>query len=110
MTMQVQIGFIKFTYKSAGARLTLWNDGTGHVSGVYSRERGKGHATKVMKELLVYTDKFEVDLLLEVSPYGEGDERLTRGQLMEFYGKLGFVETDDEGWPPLMRREHGRRA
>lgn len=111
MTMQVQIGFIKFTYKSAVARLTLWNDGSGHVSGVHARDRGKGHATKVMKELLAYADRFEVLLRLEASPYGEGEDRLSAEDLVKFYEKLGFSEHADScGYPIEMKRDWRRRA
>lgn len=101
-----QIGFLVFDYEAAKARLTLWDNGTGTVSGVYSRIRGKGYANVVMQGLVEHADKEDLELLLEVQRYGYSDT-LSPGneELIKFYGKFGFEVVPESGRPVLMKRK-----
>lgn len=103
-SMQTQVGFIKFNYEFATARLTIWDNGVAFVSGVHSRVRGKGHATKVLSDIIDYADAQGLTLQLHVQQYGPPQDTLNNKQLEEFYGKFGFVTVPDSGRPILMER------
>lgn len=104
--VQTQTGFLKFTHEQAHARLTLWDDGSATVSGVYSRVRGKGHATEVLKSIAEYADLHGLILFLEVQRYGYKDNLSPDNkQLQEFYKKFDFEVVPDGGTPTLMVRQ-----
>ena len=100
-----QISFLMFDYEAAKARLTIWDNGIGTVSGVFSRVRGKGYANVVMSGLTEYADKENLELQLEVSRYGYSDT-LSPGneELIKFYSKFGFEVVPESGRPVLMTR------
>jgi len=88
---------IKFSHESASARIVTASDGTGSLTGVYSKERRKGHAKGLMQKVTEYADENQVIVLLTVQRYGYKDnEALDNIQLMQFYKKFGFdvVPTD----------------
>lgn len=104
-SIQTQVGFLKFNYEFSTARMTLWDDGVGYISGVYSRVRGKGHATQVFMDMCDYADRNVLILQLDVSAYGPNTQgKLTDEQLMGFYEKFGFIVIEDEGDPIRMER------
>lgn len=108
MTLYIrsQIAFHQFRYESATARLTLWNDGWGHVSGVYSRKLGEGHATAVLNGICQFADDRKIPLSLEVSAYGpKRDDKLDNMQLEAFYQRFGFKRVDDGALPIWMERQ-----
>lgn len=103
--IQIQTGFLKFTHELATARVTLWNDGVAYISGVYSRKRGQGHASQVMKDICEMADTNGLILQLDVSSYGPDNQyKLTDEQLQEWYSKFGFGVVPDGGLPILMER------
>lgn len=60
---------------------------------VHQRLRGQGIATKLMGRLTETLDRQQILLVNDVNPYGD----LSFQQLIRFYKKFGFVETDTPG-------------
>lgn len=102
---KTQIGFLMFIHESAKARLTIWNDQTATVSGVYSRVRGKGYANVVMQELIEYAEINLLTLSLDVQQYGPNTEDAPSNlRLAKFYNKFGFKIVGDTSLPIQMVR------
>ena len=100
-----QTAFFLFQHESAHARLTVWEDQTATVSGLYSRSRGKGFAKVVMQEIIDYADLMGLDLSLNVSSYGpEFGHKFSDRMLVEFYKTFGFTVVEDDALPVLMER------
>lgn len=105
-----QTEFYKIQHKGATARLAIYSNGTAHISGVYSRYRGRGEARLLMQGLCEFLDLNGWPAQLEVSNYGPNiDSALTNDQLVAFYQKFGFVVVTDDASPTLMRRSPGIR-
>jgi hypothetical protein len=103
--IQIQVGFLKFTHEAATARVTLWDDNIAYISGVYSRIRGAGQASQVLRDICEFGDDNQMVLQLDVSSYGYDNHlKLTDEQLLEWYGKFGFKIVPDGGFPILMER------
>ena len=60
--------------------------------------RGKGYGTKLMKQLVAWLDKNQINLVNGVSPYGDWSLK----QTLKFYEKYGFVS--DKKHPEMMVR------
>jgi len=65
-------------------------------SSLYSTDRGKGNASRVMKKIMDIIDKYKVTAALDPSPFGTGTNRLNRSQLINFYKKFGFEFEEGE--------------
>ena len=63
-------------------------------SSLYSIDRGRGNASKVMKKIMDIVDKYKVTVALDPHPFGTGTNRLNRDQLVKFYKKFGFEFED----------------
>jgi GNAT superfamily N-acetyltransferase len=63
--------------------------------------RGQGLATKTMQKLIAEADKYGVTLRVVAEPFGRGD-RMTKDQLMSWYGRFGF---ESEEGSDLMTRQ-----
>lgn len=95
-----------FAYESATARLKVMN---GHlwVVSVFARDRGKGHATGLLKEITSWADERGEVLFLSV---GSANPRkhpniLTDEQLISMYQRHGFEMLDSaKRAMPVMRR------
>lgn len=103
-SMQTQVGFLKFNHELATARVALWDDGTGFISGVYSRSRGKGHGTRVMQDIIDYADKYNLKLQLDVQRYGDPHGGKDNQELEDWYASFGFKVVPDTGRPVRMER------
>lgn len=103
--IQKQTGFLKFTHETSTARLTIWDNNVGHITGVYSRVRGQGYASQLLTSIIQYADENYLKLILEVESYGKDDlQKLNNDQLVGFYSKFGFEIVPDGGSPLLMDR------
>lgn len=69
-------------------------------------ERGRGHASTLMKQLVTDADAELATLLLFVLPDGSPGS-LTFDELVSFYGRYGFVMCPEKG-PSAMVRPPGR--
>lgn len=65
-------------------------------SSLYSIEKGKGNASRIMKKIIDIADKYKVTIALDPHPFGTGSEKLNRSQLVNFYKKFGFNFEDGE--------------
>lgn len=82
---------VKFSHESVTGRIVAHDDGTASVTGIYSKERRKGHANGLMQKIIEYSDEHNVPLYLTVQRYGYKDDiALDNVQLMQFYKKFGF--------------------
>lgn len=86
---------MSMSYKSARMELVVWEDeSTGSVSSLWSDYRGRGHATGLFERVIHLADALKLNLILEVAPYGDESSALDKDQLIRFYKKFGFEETD----------------
>lgn len=65
-------------------------------SSLYSIEKGKGNASRIMKKIIDIADKYKVTIALDPHPFGTDSEKLNRSQLVNFYKKFGFNFEDGE--------------
>lgn len=92
---------VPFTYGRASAKLVMWDRTNATLSNVFSIERGKGHATEVLRRVVAHADKNKLTLLLEAKQYGYADKMSPDNfGLRRWYAKFGF-EHVGEG---MMRR------
>lgn len=65
------------------------------VHRVYSQDRGKGHATGLLRRVIEWADENDLELFLRAQAYGHPVQTiLDNNQLLKFYGKFGFERTD----------------
>jgi len=65
-------------------------------SSLHSMDRGQGNATRVMQKIVDIADKYNVTIALDAVPFGTGENRMSRSQLVKFYKKFGFAFEDGE--------------
>lgn len=81
-----------------------------HISDIVSGETGKGYASEALKLLCALADKHGVTLDLTAKAYLTGQQakgRLTTKQLVDWYGRYGFVKTGrggDDGGFDMIRK------
>ena len=80
---------------SVSVEIANW-DGRLWFSSLYSMDRGQGNAERVMKKITDIADKYNVTIALDAVPFGSGENRMTRSQLVNFYKKFGFAFEDGE--------------
>ena len=105
--MSITSHVLYFANGSATAQLTLWGDGTATLSDLFSRDRRKGHATRLLLEICEYADKFGLSVLLEVAN-AEDIFALSQPALTKWYQTFGFIVVNQS--PVLMQRVPPRRA
>ena len=94
-----------FHYKSATCRLAIHGDGNADVTHVYSIQRGKGHASGLLRLVTEYADSNDLQLYLLSRGYGGPVQTmLPPDDLIQFYEKFGFVILDKLGAATRMRR------
>ena len=77
------------TYKTT--TMEIFMDGLGgRLSELYSIDRGKGYATKLMSMVCKWADANDVYLWLVAKPYGNPRDSLDKQKLIEFYKGFGF--------------------
>lgn len=93
--LKYQYGTKKFQVGKAFVSI-VWNSETKNVHlyclGVPNRERKKGHATKLLKVLTRWADRFDYTITLTAAPYNfDGSSDLIKIQpLIKMYQKAGF--------------------
>ena len=55
---------------------------------VHRKIRNKGHATRLMQQLIEWADTYDYHIFCDINPYGD----LTLEQLIVFYKKFGFKQ------------------
>lgn len=95
------------TFKLQSAQVTLhFEEGdTARLTGLFSKEPGRGHASALMTEVMNYADKHELSLYLEVQRFGDPHWGLDNLQLISFYERFGFDLVNDDRRPRWMTRE-----
>ncbi len=96
-------------FQEGGASVTLMPlDRYLHgLQDLYSNERGKGHAKRVMQKAVEYADTHRVTLFLVAQEYGR-ERGLNNVQLEEFYNKFGFEKDIRSARPVRMVRYPSR--
>jgi len=73
-------------------------------SSIYSTDRGKGNASRVMKKIMDIADKYKVVVALDPHPFGKSTDKLNKSQLVTFYKKFGFkFEAGEAGFGDMER-------
>lgn len=91
----------RFEYGSATAMLSEIDDHVYLLSSVFARERGKGHATRLMQDIVDYVDEHEGVIFLTAQQYGHPTDGLNNRELLKFYSKFGFARDDRYPKPPF---------
>lgn len=106
MGKRVSISKIRFNYESSQLNLIFApNDPKlAKISNLYSQIKGKGHASKLLNEVVRYADKHGIHLWLEVQRYGDSRQGLDNKQLIKLYESFGFDVVNDGKKPVMMGR------
>lgn len=96
---------LKFKYKSATANLRIFSDNYANIYDFKAKKKRRGHGTKLIKKILKYCDKNEIEVYLLAERYGKNGFN-TNKELVEFYKTFGFEELDD---PPVHLRRKRRK-
>ncbi len=94
----------RFQYGSATATLSQVDDYLYLLHSVFSRERGKGHATALMQDIALFADDAEATIFLTVQQFGNPRDALNNKELVKFYSKFGFVRDERFRQPVRMIR------
>lgn len=95
---------LQFRHETASCVLVVV-DGIGRVSSVHAKVRHAGHATGLLKSVIDFADKNDLELYLEAKPYGHPIHTILQlNELVEFYKQFGFEPDDVETFFPTMRR------
>ena len=93
-----------FQFKGASAVFIEWeNDNIAAIEDFFSKNRGKGEGSELLKIVCKYADDNKLNLLLEASPDDE-ENALNLDQLINLYQKFGFEVVPDGKTPPMMIR------
>lgn len=97
---------VQFNYQGASVDLHVWDEGenTATVSTVFSKFKKRGAGRKVLDKAIEYADLLSLDLVLEVSPFGEGP-KMADHELRAFYMSLGFRLVGDNVMERTVKRE-----
>lgn len=80
-----------FKHKSASASLVIQLDGSARLSNLYAKDRGHGHASELMTEIVTFADSANLELSLVARRYGYSDSKSpSNAELAHFYEKYGF--------------------
>lgn len=80
------------TYETTSVEIFMDpTDNSGRLSSLFSVSRGKGYATGLLTMICEWADENDVYLWLVAKPYGRPRDILDQKQLMEFYGRFGFI-------------------
>jgi ribosomal protein S18 acetylase RimI-like enzyme len=85
---------IVLTHESASLNLILWDETSSTLSFLHSSDKGKGHASQLLRKMETFCDLKGLTVLLEVEAFDEGGPN--NSQLKKFYERYGFVVIDDE--------------
>lgn len=98
---------MRFKFESATASLRQFDTSVPWVlSSVFSRDRGKGHATGLMEQIVAYADEHDIEIQLLVKRFKYTDSKaLDNEQLRAFYEKFGFEWDGEKSLPLRMIRE-----
>ncbi len=61
-----------------------------HLSSIRSLNKGQGNASKIMQKIVDIADKYKVTIDLDPEPFSNGEDILSKSQLVKFYKKFGF--------------------
>lgn len=84
-----------FRLKSAQVTVTHGDDNTAKLSSLYAQERGRGHASDLLRIVTDWADDNRISLWLEVQRYGDPHGGLDNSQLIRLYEKFGFDVLED---------------
>lgn len=87
---------ITFEIDRASANVNVFNDGkTAELSLISSRYKKRHYGTAVMKKVLDYADAFDLELVLEVHPFGDAPNKMDEAELKSWYMTFDFVLEGD---------------
>jgi len=82
---------VTFELRGSSVSMDVWDDGnTGSIELVSSKYKKRGLATQAMWKALEYADYLNLELVLEVHPFGEGLNRMDNAELKAWYMTFGF--------------------
>lgn len=97
---------VKFQHETASAHLTYVDRRVVVLNNLWAEERGSGHATGLLNEIIGYADAKQLTILLVAQRYGNPNRSaLNNTQLEQFYAKFGFEQHGTQKRPVMMRRE-----
>ena len=94
--------YIEFSYFSA----SCYVEEDGYLADLESKDKGKGHASALLKGVCEYADVKGRTINLIACPSSWDKNGLSRAQLVKFYRRHGFKMTEcyGEGWVYMERK------
>ena len=87
---------VSFEHHRANVTLDVWDDTlTGSIELVSSKYKKRYLATYAMKKALQYADFLDLELILEVNPFGSEGHGMDSAELRAWYMTFGFVYEGD---------------
>lgn len=88
--------YVEFHHQSASCEVFLDN-GVGLVHRVYSKDRGRGQGSALLRRVTEWADENGLELFLRAQAYGHPVQTiLDNNQLIKFYEKFGFEREDSD--------------
>lgn len=91
-----------FKHGGAVVKLTPRAPGVMNLTGLESKDRGKGDARAVVTQAIKFADDNDIDLVLFAVP----DDDTDTAQLMKFYASFGFVRDPKLPFNGMTRKHH----
>lgn len=96
---------VAFDYQGASATLEVWDDEKrATLATVVAKWRKQGTGTAVIQRALAYADAFDMEVFLEVQPFGD-EPRMPEHELKAWYRTFGFIPNGGD----MMRRPRKAR-
>jgi hypothetical protein len=81
---------VTFEHKGASVTLDVWDNRMGSLDLVSSKYKKRGLATNVVRKAVEYADFLDLELVLEVHPFGDELHRMDNAELKAWYMTFGF--------------------
>jgi GNAT superfamily N-acetyltransferase len=82
---------ITFSHADASCKLVPVEPDVYLLMNMWSKTKGRGHGHSLLTEVCNWADEHRATIFLVVQQYGPPRQGLSNAQLVEFYGRHGFV-------------------
>jgi len=87
---------VTFEHKGASVSMDVWcGDKTASLELISSQYKRRGLATHVVNKAIAYADFLDLELVLQVMPFGDENVRMPKEDLRAWYMTFGFVYEGD---------------
>lgn len=99
---------VTFEHKGASVSMDVWcGDKTASLELISSQYKRRGLASHVVNKALEYADFLDLEVVLQVQPFGDEAVRMPKDELRAWYMTMGFVY---EGDSVMARKRKSERS